>query len=126
MDFSKDIMKINDRYTHKLLQDDWNTPVLKTAPVYPILPLILSSGSIKGAVHAQAQDLDYATAHGPLFAVPGNGVTIAFYDLLHFVSEVRTVQEAPATPQTQEGNPQVFVKLSPAFQGFKVSLAGQK
>ena len=35
-------------------------------------------------------------------------------------------QQKAAATQTQEQKSQDFVKLSPAFQGFKVSLAGQK
>ena len=101
-DFAKDQLVINDYYTHRLLNDDWKTPVEKVAPVYPILPLILSGGAIKGAIHASALDLDYATLHGPLFAVPGNGVTISFWNLLRYVSEVRVVQKPQPTVQTKE------------------------
>jgi len=100
-DFAADRLTIHDAYKHRLLGDDWHTPVRKTAPVYPLLPLILSSGSIRGAVHAEAEDLDYATLHGPLFAVPGDGVTVQFRDLLHFVSEERVVKQAPPTDETK-------------------------
>ena len=95
VDFARDKTFINDQFTHRLLNDDWKTPIKKTAPVYPILPLVLSTGAIEGAVHTQALDLEYATYHGPLFAVPGNGVTIALHNLLHYVSEIRVVKQAP-------------------------------
>ena len=102
VDFARDTVTINDRYTHRLLNDDWKTVPLKVAPVYPLLPLILSSGAIKGAVHAPALDLDYATSHGPLFAIPGNGVTIQFKNLLHYVSEVRVVKQPPRSELPKE------------------------
>ncbi|MBO5447109.1 hypothetical protein J6A34_06345 [bacterium] len=56
-------------------------------------------------------------------------VTMGF--VLSAVSRVWTKyrynqQQKAAATQTQEQKPQDFVKLSPAFQGFKVSLAGQK
>jgi hypothetical protein len=101
-DFAKDQLLIHDQYTHRLLKDDWKTPVEKVAPVYPILPLILSGGAIRGAVHAPALDLDYATSHGPLFAIQGNGVTVAFSNLLRYVSEVRTVTPPVPTEQTRK------------------------
>ena len=100
-DFASDTLTIHDEFLHRPLNDDWNTAVSKTAPVYPLLPLILSSGSITGAIHAEAEDLEYATSHGPLFAVPGSGVTVRFKDLLHFVSEVRVVKQAPLTDETK-------------------------
>ena len=102
VDFARDTTTINDRYTHRLLNDDWKTVPLKVAPVYPLLPLILSSGAIKGAIHAPALDLDYATSHGPLFAIPGNGVTIQFENLLHYVSEVRILKQAPRSKLPKE------------------------
>ena len=101
-DFAPDQLMIHDSFTHKLLNDDWKTRAKKVAPVYPILPLILSAGTINGAIHAPALDLDYATSHGPLFAVPGNGVAISFRNLLRYVSEVRVVQKSQPTVQTKE------------------------
>ena len=101
-DFILDQLKIHDHYPHKLLNDDWKTRGKKVAPVYPILPLILSGKSIKGAIHSPALDLDYATSHGPLFAVPGNGVAVSFRNLLRYVSEVRVVQKPQPTVQTKE------------------------
>lgn len=95
VDFAKDTTTFNDACTHYMLKDDWQTQPLKITPVYPILPLILSDGAIKGAIHTQPLDLAYATAHGPLFAVKGNGVTVQFKNLLRYVTEVRVVKQPP-------------------------------
>lgn len=102
VDFAADATTINDVCSHYMLQDDWQTPALKITPVYPILPLILSDGIIKGAIHTQPMDLEYATAHGPLFAVHGNGVTVQFKNLLHYVTEVRVVKQPPHSELPKE------------------------
>ena len=98
VDFANDRLTVHDKFTHRLLRDDWNTRAEKIAPVYPLLPLTLATGAISGALHAPARDLEYATLHGPLHAVPGDSVTMQFRDILHFVSEVREVRQAADSP----------------------------
>ena len=101
-DFAADRLTIHDRFGHRMLNDDWKTSPLKIAPVFPLLPLALSSGTLKAALHAPAEDLDYATMHGPLFAIPGDSVTMRFDGLLHYTSEVREVTGIPENAETAE------------------------
>ena len=100
-DFANDTLTIHDKFPHRLLRDDWNTRPERIAPIYPLLPLTLAHGAIKGAIHAPAKDLEYATLHGPLHAVPGDSVTMRFRDILHFVSEVREVRKPADSPETR-------------------------
>lgn len=102
VNFNKDRLRYHDRFTHRTVHDDWNTPGRKIAPLSPILPPVLAAATgFKGAIDSPAEDLEYATLHGPLFAVPGDSVTVGIDGLLHFVNEVRVVTQRK-TPQFNE------------------------
>ena len=92
VDFQQDALSYEDCFTYLPLNDEWSTIPITIAPIAPLLPpTLMAAKHFSGAISHPAQDLDYATLHGPLHAVIGSKVITQFKGLLHFIPEVRQI-----------------------------------
>ncbi len=130
IDYGKDLVVVRDKFRHLGIKDDWNTTPIKLAFVSPTMTLAQSAGNISMATGSPARDLHYGTLHGPLLATENSDEQrIGISNLLHFVREVRVVEQAN-TPRAQKiiGELNRAVKIAwqknPSFLDRKINQQG--
>jgi hypothetical protein len=102
-----DSVTIRSRFERRAVNDDWQTPHLKLAPLSPPLAHAAREGGFPVAFSAPWLDLDLFTPYGPYLAIEGRDTFETTFSLLQYINETEAVDE-PVT----NAHPSVQVALN--------------
>ena len=111
-DRASETVTIRQRLTWITINDDWQTPHLKLAPVSPPLAQASLGGKFPVAFSQALADPDMATPYGPYMGVEGADAYDATFAVLKYINSMERVE--PPGPQADPAARAALLKLQAA------------